>query len=173
MKNSLNNQKQIENSKEILNGIQKQISSIDTKASFYLLAISIFFSFFSSLYGVFHEKWFLDKNFIFIISFKVLFILLTISSILIIIFFILVIWPRTKKIKKLYPNYYMDVFKLDKKNLKKSIKKYNENDDMIVDQIKINSRICRTKHNFLKIAFYSFIPFGLILFSLTIMILFG
>ena len=163
----------MENKKEILEGIQSQISSFDNKANILLSVVGIIFALTLSFLDVFHSEFFLGKEATFrtfYILFFICYILVTIS---LIILLILVILPRKHKGKEKYPNYYRDINDLSKQDLKAAIKTYSEEDDMILEQIKINAEICMNKHKCLRLGVIFFIPFIICIVAMILMTMFA
>ena len=163
----------MKNNKEILDGIQSQISSFDNKASILLSVVGIIFALTLSFLDVFHSEFFIGKD----ITFKAFYILLFICYILItislIILLILVIFPRKHNGKEKYPNYYLDIKDLSKQDLKDAIKRYSKEEDMILEQIKINAEICMKKHKCLQLGTIFFIPFIICIVVMILMTIFA
>lgn len=157
---------------EILSGISNQISSLDNKASILISAIGIVFALSLSFLDVFCNEDFLFKNHNFIIVYYILFILFIINTIIVIGSYILVIIPRKKIGNKKYANYYNDIAELDindHKDYDDLLEDYTKNDILITEQIIINSKICKTKHTFLKVGIISLIPFSMLLLVLIVL----
>ena len=81
--------------------------------------------------------------------------------------------PRKHNRKEKYPNYYLDIKDLSKQDLKDAIKRYSEDDDMILEQIKINAEICMKKHKCLKLGIIFFIPFIICIVAMILMTMFA
>lgn len=150
MKNrTMNNRKEKQN---ILDGIIDQISSFDNKANILITAIGIAFS----ISLIFVERPYnsqLFKKINYYSLYLIIFIIYIISSITAITFFILVVVPRRKKGDNYYANYYNDIAKLEIDDIEKYnniFNKYIEDDKLLTEQIIINSKICKKKHNNLK-----------------------
>lgn len=161
-----------EEKKEILLGINNQISSFDNKASILISAIGIVFALSLSFLDVFCEETFLLKSQNFKTFYYILFILFIINSIIVIGSYILVIIPRKKIGNKKYVNYYNDIaeFDLDEHDdYDGLLEEYTKNNRLLTEQIIINSKICKKKHLFLKIGITSLIPFSLLLLALIIL----
>ena len=157
---------------EILSGISNQISSFDNKASILISAIGIVFALSLSFLDVFCDEDFLLKSQNFIIVYYILFILFIINTIIVIGSYILVIIPRKKIGNKKYANYYNDIAELDiddHKDYDDLLEDYTKNDKLLTEQIIINSKICKNKHNFLKIGIISLIPFSILLLVLIVL----
>ena len=157
---------------EILSGISNQISSFDNKASILISAIGIVFALSLSFLDVFCDEDFLLKSQNFIIVYYILFILFIINTIIVIGSYILVIIPRKKIGNKKYANYYNDIAELDindHKDYDDLLEDYTKNDILLTEQIIINSKICKTKHTFLKVGIISLIPFSMLLLVLIVL----
>ena len=163
----------MDNEKEILNGVQSQISSFDNKASILLSVVGIIFGLTLSFLDVFHAEFFEQQSSCFRNWYSTLFILYVLVTIVLIIFLILVIFPRKNKNGLKSPDYYLDINSLTKEELNEAIKKNNENNGMILDQIKNNSKICSTKHFWLKSSIILFLPFVLLIFVMILMTIFA
>lgn len=161
------------NEKEILEGVQSQIASFDSKASILLSVVGIIFALTLSLLDVFHADFYINNNQVFKFWYSFLFIVYIIITILTIIFLISVIIPRNHKKGKKYPNHYKDIITYSDEELTKDIKKYESNENLIVDQIKINANICNQKHIFLKMGAILLVPFVLCIFAMIIMVMFA
>ena len=161
------------NEKEILEGVQYQISSFDNKASILLSIVGIIFALTLSFLDVFHADFFIIKEQAFKLFYYVLFIFYIAVTITLIFLLIFVIIPRKHKREKEYPNYYMDIKKLEDNELKKSIIQYNSDNSMIIEQIKINAEICAKKHKFLKLGIIFFVPFISLIVAMIFMTIFA
>ena len=163
----------MEQNEKILEGVQAQISFFDNKASILLSAVGIIFALTLSFIDVFHSEFFLGKDATFRTFYILLFICYILITISLIIFLILVILPRKHNGKEKYPNYYRDINELSKQDLKAAIKRYSEEDDMILEQIKINAEICMKKHKCLKLGVILFIPFIICIVATILMTMFA
>lgn len=161
-----------ETKKEVLDGIQSQISSFDNKASILLTVVGIVFALAISFLEIFNQDFFKELNQISKVWFYIIFISFIVITSLLITLLILVIVPRKHKGKNKYPNFYSDIDKMQKDEFIRLIEEYETSDDLIVEQIKINSKICNRKHLFVKISTILFGPFIAILIVLVLMILF-
>ena len=159
--------------KEILDGVQSQISSFDNKASILLSVVGIIFALTLSILDVFHSDYFQSK----IIGFKVCYIVFFISYIIVTIFLILclllVVYPRKNKNAQKYPNYFYDVNNMTKEELNDSIKNYKKDSSLILEQIKINSSICARKQKWLKFGIFLLIPFSFLMVLMIFMTVFA
>ena len=61
-------------------------------------------------------------------------------------------------------SYYYDVVKLDHKEIKSNL--IEDNEEYVIDQLLINSKICVIKHNFLVAAVWTMIPLFASMFAL-------
>jgi len=159
--------------KEILDDVQAQISSFDNKASILLSVVGIIFALTLSFLDVFHAEYFIARNKSFRILYTVTFIMYILTTISIIISLLFVILPRKHKSLINYPNYFADVNMMNKDELIEKIKMYNNDSNMIVDQIRINSKICSAKQKWLKLGMYLFVPFVLFIVVMIFMIIFA
>ena len=154
--------------KEILNGVQAQISSFDNKASILLSVVGIIFALTLSFLDVFHADYYIAKSSAYKGWYFTLFIIYIILTIVLIVSLILVIIPRSHKTKKKYSDYYKDIDDMSIDKLKESIYNSSKNDTDVLEQIKINSNICAKKHYCLKLGAIMYIPF---IICIVIMIL--
>lgn len=162
-----------ENNKEILGGIQTQIGSFDAKATTLLSIVGIVFGLALSCIDVIHQDFFVSKCDSFKCWFTVLLIIFLVSTLFSIFCFVMVIVPRKNKTDVLCPNYYKDINKMDELQLKTAIQNYNDKEDLIIGQIKINSSICYTKHKWLIAGICSFIPFVILLIVMALLLIFA
>lgn len=152
-----------------LSAIQEQINKFDNKANSLITIVGIIFALSLGILETFNqfigieltEKLQLKLNFL--IAFSILYF---ISFSVELIFLILVIYPRKKKEGKVSLSYYMDVAELNKEKIKELLQ---ENDDIVldsnIDQLRINSEICKQKHKFLVIAIWCLIPLFVFMFA--------
>ncbi len=161
--------------KEILEGIQSQISSFDNKASILLSVVGIIFALTLSFLDVFHSDTFLLRENAFRIWYSIIFVVYIIVTIVLIASLVWVIIPRSKSkdMTKRYYNYYKDINEMSNEEFKKAILESNNNDDTLVDQIKMNSKICTHKHFCLKFGAIMFIPFILCMVVMILMVMFA
>ena len=82
----------------------------------------------------------------------------------------MVLRPRKKTINKNYANYYKDIAKTEREELDKVLNDYAKDDELLKDQMKINSEICNKKHFYLVIGEILLIPFIAILSIMILMI---
>jgi hypothetical protein len=166
-----NNKMSREEEKEILQGIQNQIGSFDNKASIFLATVGIVFALSSSFIEIFHSEWFIKlEDITYKGWYKGIFIAFVIVSFLIVLSFILVLRPRKKTIDKIYGNYYKDIAKSKREDLNIILDEFVNDDELLIDQIKINSNICDKKHFYLVCGELLFIPFIILLSSMVLMI---
>ena len=163
----------MEDEKKILEGVQSQIASFDSKASILLSVVGIIFALTLSFLDVFHTDYFISNHPTFKFWYSFLFILYIVITIITIVLLISVIIPRNHKNRKRYPNYYKDIIKYTNDELKEDIKKYNMDDSLIIEQIKINAIICNQKHTFLKWGARLLLPFIFCIFGMIVMIMFA
>ena len=57
----------------------------------------------------------------------------------------------------------------DNKDYDDLLEDYTKNDILLTEQIIINSKICKTKHTFLKVGIISLIPFSMLLLVLIVL----
>ena len=161
-----------EEKKEILQGIQNQIGSFDNKASIFLAADGIVFALSTSFIDVFHDDWFINlEDELFKNIYKGLFISFIVVFLFVMMSFVLVLWPRKKTINKTFGDYYSDIAKTKRENIDKILDEFSNDDTLLVDQIKINSDICRKKHSFLVAGILLLVPFLGVLSALISMII--
>ncbi len=166
-----NNKMSREEKKEILQGIQNQIGSFDNKASIFLATVGIVFALSSSFIEVLHSEWFIKlEDITYKEWYKGIFIAFVIVSFLIVLSFILVLRPRRKTIDKIYGNYYKDIAKSKREDLNNILDGFANDDELLIDQIKINSNICDKKHFYLVCGELLLIPFIVLLSSMILMI---
>lgn len=147
--------------KEILNNILSQINAFDSKASILVTGVGVVFALVSSfLLGSNLSIWQNESSIG--IVYKILFLLFLLISLTVMLCMVMVILPRRRKDDgKLYPNYYLDITKIEKEKLDDAIKKID-----IDGQIKINAMICTKKEIWFRRGILLLIPFALILIIL-------
>ena len=146
--------------KELLNGIYNQIASFDNKAAVLISIIGIVFALSFDALDIFKSitimlddlKLWREFNYIMLGVY-------CLSFILSIIFFILVIVPRSHKSPNIHINYYKDIVQTRKINFKRFFYEYIEDDNVLINQIYINADICYKKHIFLKFGICTLISF--------------
>lgn len=155
--------------KESLSAIQSTIANYDNKAGVLLTAVGIVFGF--SLFSIqeFSNKTDVVKVFCYI--FGILLYLLTFVTSLILL--VLIVFPRGRnkkeeKNKIEYPLYSDDLYNHVKSGDVDSFVKNGNSDNAILDQIKVCSRIARTKEILLKTAVVSIIAFTVCLVTLVV-----
>lgn len=159
----------IQNDKEILNGILAQINSFDSKAGILISVIGIVFGLSLTLLSNFKEyKDCLPK----LTAFATVYLLFVISSLIAIVFSVLVILPRESKEKKNNVNYYMDLCEMDDCSFKSNSKAFHSDESIFFNQIKTNAKICKKKHKFLRCSIMSMIPCGVFVLVLIVMTIF-
>lgn len=159
----------IQNDKEILNGILAQINSFDSKAGILISVIGIIFGLSLTLLNNFKEyKDCLPK----LTAFAIVYLLFVISSLIAIVFSVLVILPRESKEMKNNVNYYMDPCEMDNCSFKSNSKAFYSDGSIFFNQIKTNAKICKKKHKFLRRSIMSMIPCGVFVLVLIVMAIF-
>ena len=162
-----------ENEEEVFNGIQNQIGCFDNKAGLMLSIVGIVFALALSFLDVFHSDFYSTASSAFKTWYVVLFVALLAFTIGTIFCFILVIFPRKNRTGKQYPNYYMDICKMEEKQLIHALSDYVKEDKMLIGQIKINARICKRKHEWFVRDSISLFFFVLLIVALSLMIVFA
>lgn len=148
--------------KEVLNGIYAQIGSFDNKAGLLISVLGIVFGLSLDFFGIFSKCSFLCLESVFLkIICYIAFGIYCLSFLFSIFSFVLVIIPRSHKIKNNNVNYYKDICNMSETEFEKSFEEYCESDSITTNQIFINSQICNKKHLFLKAGIYGLIPFGI------------
>lgn len=166
MKEKKTNTDNIQNDKEILNGIIAQINSFDSKAGILIFIMSIVFGLSLPLLTNVREYSFCKSK---LITFAVFYILFVISSLITISFSVLVIVPRESKEKKNNVNYYMDLCEMEYESFKNNSKNFYTDESIFFNQIKTNAKICKKKHLFLRYSIVSMIPSALFVIALIVM----
>ena len=148
--------------KEILNNLLSQINAFDSKASILVTAVGVVFALVSSfLLDSNLSVWQRESSIE--IVYKVLFLLFLLTSLAVMFCMVMVILPRRRKDDgKLYPNYYLDITKIEKEKLDEAIRKID-----IDSQIKINATICTKKEIWFRRGILLLIPFAIILIILV------
>ncbi len=168
-KSGIDSTANIRNDKEILQGILSQINSFDSKAGILISVIGIVFGLSLTLLGNFTHQTSRDPL---IIAFAITYILFILSSLIAIVFSVLVIVPRESKKDKVNVNYYMDLCDMNYDDFKRNSSNFFSNDAIFFNQIKTNAIICKRKHRFLKLSIISMLPCGLFAFALVLMAIF-
>lgn len=147
--------------KEILNNLLSQINAFDSKASILVTAVGVVFALVSSFLLDSNLSLWQSESSIEIV-YKVLFLLFLLTSLAVMFCMVMVILPRRRKDDgKLYPNYYLDITKIEKEKLDEAIRKID-----IDGQIKINAAICTKKEIWFRRGILLLIPFASILIIL-------
>ena len=153
--------------KEILNNLLSQINAFDSKASILVTAVGVVFALVSSLLLDSNLSVWQSESSIGIV-YKVLFLLFLLISLIVMFCMVMVILPRRRKDdRKLYPNYYLDITKIEKEKLDDAIKNID-----IDGQIKINAAICTKKEIWFRRGILLLIPFAIILIILVCFVIF-
>lgn len=158
----------MQNDKEILNGILTQINSFYSKAGILISVIGIVFGLSLTLLTNFKEYSACEQK---LIAFAIIYILFVISSLITITFSVLVIFPRGSKEKKNNVNYYMDLCEMEYGDFKSNSTIFYTDESIFFNQIKTNAKICKKKHQFLRYSILSMIPcaiFVLVLIGMAI-----
>lgn len=169
MEEKNNKKSNIQNDKEILNGVLAQINSFDAKAGILISVIGIVFGLSLTLLNNFKEY---EDCKCKLTVFAVVYLLFVISSLITIIFSVLVIFPRESKEKKNNVNYYMDLCEMDYPNFKKNSDAFYSDESIFFNQIQTNAKICKKKHKFLRLSIISMIPCGVFVLALIVMAIF-
>lgn len=153
--------------KEILNNILSQINAFDSKASILVTAVGVVFALVSSfLLDSSLSVWQSEASIG--IVYKVLFLLFLLTSLAVMFCMVMVILPRRRKDDgKLYPNYYLDITKIEKEKLDDAIKNID-----VDGQIKINAAICTRKEIWFRRGILLLIPFSIFLIVLICLAIF-
>lgn len=160
---------------EILQGVQNQISSFDNKASILVSLVGIVFALslnFLDLFSKFNlEKLSEAEKGKFICVF-IIFIAYILSFLVVIISLLFVIIPRTHKKEKINVNYYGDIACMDNKIFQENCEKFYSDNEILFNQIKVNSCICIKKHLFLRNGVFASIVFTILMAALVIISIF-
>ena len=151
-----------------LSAIQSTIANYDNKAGVLLTAVGIVFGF--SLFSIqeLSNKTDVAKAFCYI--FGTLYLLAFVTSLILLV---LIVFPRGRnkeeeKNKIEYPLYSNDLYNHVKKGDVDLFIKDGNSDNAVLDQIKVCSRIARTKEILLKIAVISIVTFTVCLVALVV-----
>lgn len=161
-----------EQKNSILNNIYSQINAFDNKASILITVVSLVSAISLSLISVFSTYNYISKSEIFKVWFPILLITLYIVSFLDIASFVLAIVPRRKLGQAIYANYYKDISHMNFDEYEAYFNIFIENDDLLTNQIIINSVIASKKHFWLKIGVWLLPIYGLIAIAIVAMIAF-
>ena len=151
-----------------MSAVQNTIASYDNKAGVLLAALGIVFGF--SLFSVQELSGKTGSTQIVIFVFGILYLLAFVASI---IFLVLIVYPRTrnkeeKKRKIDHSLYFIDLYEHSLKgDLDVFVKKGN-NDEALLQQIEVCSRIANTKEKLLKASVISITVFTLCLVALVV-----
>lgn len=163
-----NEKEKFEDNEDILRGVTNQIASFDTKAGILISVIGIIFALSLSLVDV---APLLKQNITNYRVFCVFFVLSLVSSIISIVFSLLVVIPRENKQQKVNVNYYRDLDEMSFDDFKKDKLAFMNDEEVMFNQIKTNANICNRKHRFLKLSIYSLIPLGTFLVTTVVLAL--
>lgn len=151
---------------EIFKNTQNQIKAFDNKASILISAFSIVFTIYSLLIGINAKSIFENKNMSYNITLFCFLGMSILTCLLAIFFFIMVIFPRKANKSHIKSSmYYWDAAYFNENELRKNIKNCD-----LVNQISINSKICKMKHKFLHIGFICLVPFSISALGTIIML---
>ena len=154
--------------RENISIVKAQIASFDNKANILIAIVGIIFAVSLGVFDAFKSiniseaseqmkvkyGWLIALCIIYFISFSCEMVLL-----------LSVIFPRKKKYnKRLEMSYYYDVAKLNHEEIKSNL--IEDNEEYVIDQLLINSKICVKKHNFLVAAVWTMIPLFASMFAL-------
>lgn len=156
---------------DILNSVQEHIRLQDTKAVGLLTAIGIVFSF--SLFSL-DNILSIDSSYIKIIIY-ICGLIYLISFLISIVLLIVALFPMRKKKSnnRFFPKYAIDVYKMTKSsNFSDKILRDINNDD-ILDQIKICSKIAFVKENCIRISTFSIVSSVFLLSIIIVLIIIG
>ena len=169
--------------KDVLNGFladtKAQIATFDQKAGILIATIGIIFALIFDFFGIFNSDAFNKCDDCIKTTYIILFIAYCLFAVFSIACFVLVIIPR-KKPKKIdkeinaqkHINYYMDGAELSNDEFSKLLQEYNSNNQVLIQQVINNDKICKRKHLFLTIGIYGLIPFAATILSLILLIVF-
>lgn len=148
--------------KEILNNLLSQINAFDSKASILVTAVGVVFALVSSfLLDTNLSIW--QNELAIEVTYKILFLIFLLIAFTVMFCMVMVILPRRRKDDgKLYPNYYLDITKIEKEKLDEAIRNID-----IDGQIKINAMICTKKEIWFRRGILLLIPFAIILIILV------
>ena len=154
--------------KESLSAIQGTIANYDNKAGVLLTAVGIVFGF--SLFSIQELSNKTDVAKVFCYIFGTLYLLAFVTSLILLV---LIVFPRGRdkkeeKNKTEYPLYSDDLYNHVKSGDIDSFIKDGNSDNAILEQIKVCSRIARTKEILLKIAVLSIVTFTVCLVALVV-----
>ena len=147
---------------EILNNLLSQINAFDSKASILVTAVGVVFALVSSfLLDTNLSIW--QNELAIEVTYKILFLIFLLIAFAVMFCMVMVILPRRRKDDgKLYPNYYLDITKIEKEKLDEAIRNID-----IDGQIKINAMICTKKEIWFRRGILLLIPFAIILIILV------
>ena len=157
-----------DNFQESLSAIQSTIANYDNKAGVLLTAVGIVFGF--SLFSIQELSNKTDVVKVFCYIFGILYLLAFVTSLILLV---LIVFPRGRnkeeeKNKTEYPLYNDDLYNHVKNGDIDSFIKDGNGDGAVLDQIKVCSRIARTKEILLKTAVVSIIAFTVCLVTLVV-----
>ena len=149
----------------ILNNIYSQIAAFDKKASILIAVVSIASAVFLPLVGILGIFGLFNYNpasAIIKTWLPILIVVLCCISFLAITSFVLAIVPRKKLGQAIYANYYKDISRMNFDEYEAYFKVFTENDDLLTNQIIVNSVIASKKHFWLKIGTWLLPVYGFI-----------
>lgn len=148
------------NTKERINEnigvIKEQIDKFDNKANILIAIVGIVFAVSLGMFEAFNRFSWNDNRvrLILLLTFSGCYFL---SFIIELVFLVLVIFPRAKQGEdKKSTSYYLDVSKMKNEDILKALQ--DDNSDIEIDQLMINSKICTRKHKLLVKGIWTLIP---------------
>lgn len=157
--------------KDSLDAVQNTISNCDSKASVLLTAVGVVFGF-----SIFSVQELANKSGTIktlVIVFGILYLLSFLAAI---VSLVLIVFPRGRNKEerkrqidyRLYPE---DLFKHSKEGDLKEFLSKEDNKDVVIEQIKVCSRIAHTKEVLLRLATISITIFSLLLVFLVVLLI--
>lgn len=158
-----------EKSGEAIANIQDQINKFDNKANSLITIVSIVFALSLGILETFNQYVGIELTVKLQLKFNLLIalsILYFIAFAVEMVFLLLVIYPRRKKRGEISYSYYLDANNLSKENIKECIVAESGSElQSDIEQIKVNAKICSTKHKYLVVAIWLMIPLFVFMFS--------
>ncbi len=159
------------NTRENISVIKEQINNFDNKASILIAIVSVVFTLSLNILDYVEKvRLALPNNLVKYIALLASFSLYCVAFSLLIIFLVLVIYPRKNRLSnQKSAHYYMDVSKMSQNEIASTIAENSEKTD--IEQLQITAKICAKKHKFIVCAIWTLIPLFMLLFAMCFMII--
>lgn len=157
--------------RENISVIKEQIDNFDNKASILIAIASVVFTLSLNILDYVEKfRLALPNNLAKYIALLACFSLYCVAFSLLIVFSVLVIYPRKNRFgNQKSAHYYMDVSQMSQNEIACTIAQDNSNSD--IEQLQLTAKICAKKHKFIVCAIWTLIPLFMLLFAMCFMVI--